>query len=519
MSTLTQASAGGGQPSRVTKNILASYLGRGWVAGIHLVFVPIYLKLLGVEAYGLVGFYVTLQATLLVFDLGLATTLNRELARRSALHADEGTIQDAVRTFELIYWAAAVAIACAVGLLSGLIADHWVRTTAISSGALRRAIVMMGVAAALQWPAVLYNGGLWGLQRHVLSNAVASFAVTVRFVGTSLALWLVGPSLDVFFACQIVAGLVQVWSFRRALWSAVPASATRPAFQAGILRQVWRFTLGINAGAIAVTAFLQVDKLLLSGRLQLAEFACYSIAWSLTTALQIGYQPIGSALFPVFSQRVARGDEAGLKELYHLGSQWIGALSLPAALVVALFAPEILRLWIRDSAVEAAAAPLARVLIWSAALGALTYVPFNLQWAFGWSRLTAWAHGLGTVVLVPALLVSVQHYGPLGAAAACLVVRAVMSALAMFAMHRRILRGELAGWAWSSTLLPLLVAAGVGVPWRVFARPVGFWESVLVVVGAWLTATVAAVAVTPAPALALAKVRAHLRRERAGMEA
>lgn len=49
-----------------------------------LVFVPLYIKFLGMEAYGLIGFFATLQALFSILDLGLGATLNRELARASA---------------------------------------------------------------------------------------------------------------------------------------------------------------------------------------------------------------------------------------------------------------------------------------------------------------------------------------------------------------------------------------------------------------------------------------------------
>ncbi len=50
---------------------------------MSLAFVPVYIKLLGIEAYGLIGFFLTLVAILSLLDLGLGTTLNRRLAQLS----------------------------------------------------------------------------------------------------------------------------------------------------------------------------------------------------------------------------------------------------------------------------------------------------------------------------------------------------------------------------------------------------------------------------------------------------
>ena len=43
-----------------------------------------FFRLMGVEAYGLVGLYTTILALVVPLDFGLSTTLNREFARASA---------------------------------------------------------------------------------------------------------------------------------------------------------------------------------------------------------------------------------------------------------------------------------------------------------------------------------------------------------------------------------------------------------------------------------------------------
>ena len=67
--------------NRIKLNILANFGGQGWAALAQLAFVPLYLKFLGIEAYGLIGFYMMLQGILQILDVGLSMTINRELAR------------------------------------------------------------------------------------------------------------------------------------------------------------------------------------------------------------------------------------------------------------------------------------------------------------------------------------------------------------------------------------------------------------------------------------------------------
>ena len=60
-------------------NIIANFVGNGWGAIISIIFVPIYLKYIGAEGYGLIGIFASLQVVLSLLDSGLSTTLNKEI--------------------------------------------------------------------------------------------------------------------------------------------------------------------------------------------------------------------------------------------------------------------------------------------------------------------------------------------------------------------------------------------------------------------------------------------------------
>ena len=84
------------RPAGSAVRLAANLFGTGWAALLGLAVVPTYLRLIGVEAYGLMSFYMALTTLIQVFDLGLSPALNRELARLSALANAAG---DALRDF------------------------------------------------------------------------------------------------------------------------------------------------------------------------------------------------------------------------------------------------------------------------------------------------------------------------------------------------------------------------------------------------------------------------------------
>ena len=66
------------------RNVIASYVSQIYTAVIGIVMLPFYIKFMGSEAYGMIGFFTMLQAWFALLDLGLTPTIGRETARFNA---------------------------------------------------------------------------------------------------------------------------------------------------------------------------------------------------------------------------------------------------------------------------------------------------------------------------------------------------------------------------------------------------------------------------------------------------
>ena len=107
------------------KNMTANLAGSFWQALMLFIFIPIYIKFVGIESWGLIGLFATLQAMSGLLDLGISNTLNREMARLSALQGREQEMRNLIRTLETLYWSIAVFVGIIVLALSPVIAHHW----------------------------------------------------------------------------------------------------------------------------------------------------------------------------------------------------------------------------------------------------------------------------------------------------------------------------------------------------------------------------------------------------------
>ena len=451
---------------RVKTNFFANLAGSGWTALVGLACTPLYIRFMGMEAYGLVGFYFLLQGIINILDLGLSPTMNREMARYSVLPGKAGEARDFVRTLEVGYWAVGILLGAAIYFAAPHIATHWINAGDIPASEVRRAVAIMGVLAALQWPLSLYQGGLLGLQRQILLNGISIVTATLGGGGALLALWLVSPTISVFFTWQIVIALMQTIVTTIAFWRCLPASGNPARFEPGLLRSTWRFTAGMGGITLTALVLTQLDKVILSKLLPLKTFGYYVLAGVVAGGLtSVIITPMFNTIFPRFSSLVAQGEEKKLVEMYHGSTQVMAVLIFPAAAVIALFSPEILLLWTGNPEIVNNAAPIVSILVIGTALNGLMNIPFALQLAYGWTRIGLVINSAFIFTLVPAILFMTLNYGATGAAFVWVALNGIYMAVGVPLTHRRILRSETLRWFTKDVGLPLagtVVAAGIG---------------------------------------------------------
>src|SRR4051812_43051066 len=100
--------------SRLKTNISANLLSNVWSTGLSLIVTPIYVRLLGVESYGLIGFFLSWVALVAVLDTGISAAASRQIAWLSARVHERKTIPTLMRSMELVYWAIVLAIGCVI---------------------------------------------------------------------------------------------------------------------------------------------------------------------------------------------------------------------------------------------------------------------------------------------------------------------------------------------------------------------------------------------------------------------
>jgi len=478
-------------------SLLANIAGTGWAAVVQLACIPLYVKFLGIEGFGLVGFYLMVQSLLQVMDLGLSPTINREMARYSVQPQRAEEARSLVRTLEAGYWMIGITLGGIIAATAPLIATYWIKSSNMPVSKVAQAVMLMGVLAVFQWPISFYQGALMGLDRQVVFNALKVAMVTLSNFGAVLVLWRVTPTIKAFLLWQILIAAAQALLIMLLLWSSLP-NCERPAqFNPSILRGVWRFAAGMSGITLIGLILTQVDKLLVSKLLTLKVFGYYSLAWSVSNGLLIISGAVFNVVFPRMSAQVIATDEVGMRDSYHRGAQLMAVVVLPIAAVLTFFSYDVLQTWTRSAETASFDARILSVLVIGSCLNSLLYLPYALQLAFGWTRINLIAGIISIMIVIPALFPMTKHFGALGAASLWAALNILTMMIVVPITHRRLLRGET--WRYFRDIgYPFVCTMGVAMIGRLaFPGLVSRLWTVVCIFTVWLGAFIGAVLAAP----------------------
>ena len=448
--------------SLIRWNVVWNLFASIWLSCLNVALVPVFIRFMGIEAYGLVGFFGTIQAALNLLDFGLSPAINRQMARYAVQPEKRQEARDLVRTLEVGYWGLALLIGIGIFSLSYFMAYYWLQTVQLPKQVVQQAIMLIGLVAACQWPLSFYSGGLQGLQKQVLLSRINICAITFRFCGAAVVLWLVSPTVTVFFIWQAITSAAHTLAITFFFWRSLPMTDQAPRFRLGLVKVIGQFAGGMGAITVVTLILVQLDKIILSKMVPLEMLGYYTLAGLVSNGLAMLGGPIFHALFPSFSELVAKGDFRKLREIYHRGSQLMAVAVLPVAVTLAIFSQEVILLWTGDKSIAEYMHYVVIFLVLGTALNSLMSLPYALQLAYGWIGLTFYTNLLAIFVVIPSFIFFISLYGLVGAAIVWFMLNSMYLLVVIPTMHRRLLPGEHWRWYLEDVGRPLAASILVG---------------------------------------------------------
>ncbi|MDB5280530.1 MAG: polysaccharide biosynthesis protein [Ferruginibacter sp.] len=437
-------------------NIVANFSGNGFMAVINLLFIPVYLKYIGSEGYGLIGVFASIQSILYILDSGLSTTLNKELAGLSSGVSNKQKIVNLVKTLETVYWPVAILVGIIALAASWVLATSWVQAKGLTAGTVFHAFAILSITLIFQFPVGFYAGGLLGLQRHLLYNVLRVFFAILKNAGAVLLLIFYSKSVIIFFYWNLLITIFVVLIYRFALRKLINAGKLTAKFDGYELKRVARFSGGMAAISLSAILMLQADKVVLSKTIPLADFGYYTIALTMGMAVLQIVNPIAQSFFPKFSYLSSLNMHLQLKETYHKCCQIVSIIIFPASLIIIVYTKEVLMLWTNNVATVENTWYIARLFAIGTCMNAMVSILFSFTFALNWTKFAFYMSIFSSVIVAPAIALITWIYGASGAAGCWICLNALYIIFIPYIVHNKFLKEDLLAWYWKDTFKPLI---------------------------------------------------------------
>ena len=389
--------------SQIGQNIITNYLTVVWMGGLSLALIPLYLKRLGPDQWGVVAICMAIQGFLGLLDAGLGQIMPRDIAR---VAEDQGAVARVFRVFSCAYLGLGL-----IGLVLGQAAVPWLIARWFNqgqgvAGGTDLALRLVLVQFFFQFANNAHTGYWNGLQAQKLANFRQCTFGTAKHAGALALVYMWRADaiayLIPFVLVSAIEWLSNLRAVRRGLGDFVSGGVS-----VGELR-----VLGREAGLLALGVLIgmlvsQIDRIVLSRSVDISSYGRYVIVANLGLAFMQLQYPLMRAFFP----RIVRANASG-----SFSSQWQVGLSvfllcvLPCGLVVAL-APWLLQFWLGDPQIVAEGTATLRLIIGAVAVNAVYNLIYQHMLAKGKGRLVLLINLISLALVIPMTVLAVQRYG------------------------------------------------------------------------------------------------------------
>jgi O-antigen/teichoic acid export membrane protein len=433
-------------------------------------FTPVYIKILGVEAFGIITITLSIQIVIYMIDLGFGGAVVLETAALAAQQKYK-ELYNLFRTGEVLYWAICLILLCIFLFFSDLIAYTWLSHVPPDQFNLKMIILLIAGIVIGQWPSIFYSGALMGMQRQDLLNAVQIVVATVKGLGSIGVLLFISPTLEAFLLTHMLGSFLQTLGLALYLWKVAKGGFFLGRFDKQLLAKIVKKAGKISLHLILITLLFHIDKMILSRFLDLTAFGYYCFSWTFVTGMYSLCLVLTMIFTPRFSHHLALQEEKELVFSYHQGCQWVGVTIIPITVFFLFFSNEMLLYWCKDPILTERASLTSMFLVLGTCFLCLYSIPQNFQMANNWTSLTILMAAAALLVYVSLLIASVHYWGLKGAALCWPVLHFFYLLIYMHLMFKKMLVKEKMKWVLEDIFMPFLGALAVCAAGKCFFTP------------------------------------------------
>lgn len=427
------------------KNLLSGVFSKLVSLVLSLLFVPIFFKSLGNEAYGMIGVMTMILSGLGLMDLGLSNILSKELAQRKAANI-LGKSLSLIRSIEWLYFLIGVIILIILVFASFVIVPVWLSSQDFPKSELTAIFLLIAAVIFVQWPISLYNSGLFGLDKQVIANLYASIFSVLKTLGAFVCLLIFGKTIYVFLIWLLGINLLYtltLWVHFRKL---LPRNDTPIIVGWQQLSEIKKMTLGFSVLGILVFVMTDVDKMIISKLLTLSQYGLYSFIFVIVTSYQLVSTTLKNAFFPDIAKDVMIRKPFSKFSRFNFYSKFFNFIFLPTSIFLFVFSKEILAVWSGDNSLSYTLNQSFQWLMLGSMFNGIMYTANNYLLAMERFSFLIKTYALTTVFFLPTVYILTSNYHLEGACFSWFILNLVLFVVIMASLLIKFSKGWNRAW-------------------------------------------------------------------------
>ena len=295
----------------VKLNLILTYSTRLYVAVISVLIIPLIITAVGKDAYGLIGFFSVLQATLMILDAGVGGSLTRETAKTCQ---NENAFKHFIKLHKkitLFFYVVSFIIAIVGWLVSPYLATNWIETS-LPYETVLISVSCMFIVFSIRYIQGPFRSFIIGLEHHNILSLINFILATLSAPGSLILLYFTGNSIIAYFVYQALIALLililYIITFYKLKSKTLNYFSTKGLskdqtktlnnISCTTLKNLIVFSLQLSTLSILWIIATQSDKLTLTKFLSMSEYGFYSVAVSIAAMISVLSDPINQILQP-----------------------------------------------------------------------------------------------------------------------------------------------------------------------------------------------------------------------------
>ena len=428
---------------RIVQAVCSATAARLLTSAVTLISLPLAVRYLGAERYGVWATVSTTVVWINLLDLGIANTLTNHISEAYALDDRASAARYFTNALALT-----VGIAGSVGVVFALVCPHvnWVGlfnvNADLSTAELKRTVATAVALMLLGLPCNLAAKVLAGYQE-LYRNSIAICAGTLASVVGLAAGIMLRVSMPVLLLMSLgclplanVVNLVSIVVWRKP-WLLPRPSLLRRSAVRELLHSGSPFFLIQIAAAVVFSS----DNLIISHYLGASEVTPYSVTWRLVGLAALLQSLIFPALWPAYTEAHVKGDYSWIRRTFSVTMKGTVALNVSCVIALMFFGRALIRIWVGPDAVPSLSL-LAAMGLWAVVSGFMS-VESCLLAALSRTREQAVLSIGAAAMNIGLSLLLVRHLGSLGVIGGTILSYLVVLVVPQSMIVRQVFRSEL----------------------------------------------------------------------------